>query len=80
MEDGISTDYYFKNPTNSSVFIELPQIRNNASVQISDLNGREIYSALIKEQQTIIEIKTLGVYLITIKNGDEIFAKKVFIN
>ena len=66
--------------TNSSVFIELPQIRNNASVQISDLNGREIYSALIKEQQTIIEIKTLGVYLITIKNGDEIFAKKVFIN
>ncbi len=66
--------------THSSIFIELPQFTKNSSVQISDLSGREIYSAPIKEQQTKIEIKNGGVYLISVKQEDQIFKKKVLIH
>jgi len=63
----------------STVFIELLQLTENTSLQIIDISGKEIYSGIIKQQQTFVDVRKGGVYLVNINDSNQIFTKKILI-
>jgi hypothetical protein len=60
----------FPNPTSQSLFVSHPEL-NSFSIQISDLNGKEIYSGVIaKEAPLDISNYSQGMYLVTITSKE----------
>lgn len=64
---------------NGSIYIELSQIPAHNSLNIADVNGRKIHSSTIQNLQTIIEVPTPGVYVVSLNIDGRIFNKKVVV-
>jgi len=74
----------FPNPANEVLQIQLSKPwYGEVKVQISDLSGREVYANLYHTHESSIEIRlhdfTSGIYLVNLLLGNNVFAKKIFI-
>ena len=67
------------NPTTGQFVIE--NITNDALVDVFDVNGKHVYSILIKETSKNIDISHLsdGVYTTSIKTSNHVFNKKIIL-
>jgi hypothetical protein len=60
----------YPNPTSQMLYVSHPQI-NSFLIQISDLNGKLIYSSSInKEEPLDISNFSQGMYMVTIENKE----------
>ncbi len=69
----------YPNPTSDYLYIDLKDIStNNLSYSISTIDGKVIFSEEINESNFSLDVKDLssGVYIIQIKNQDNIWIKK----
>ena len=61
----------YPNPTSQLLYVSHPEL-NSFSIQISDLNGKQIYSGTInKETPLDVSNYTQGMYLLSIENKEE---------
>ncbi len=60
----------YPNPTSQMLYVLHPEL-NAFAIQISDLNGKQIYSGTIDEDQPLdVSHYTQGMYLVTIENKE----------
>jgi hypothetical protein len=60
----------YPNPTSQMLYVLHPEL-NTFAIQISDLNGKQIYSGTIgKDQPLDVSNYTQGMYLVTIENKE----------
>ena len=60
----------YPNPTSEMLYVTHPEL-NSFSIQITDLNGKQIYSGTIdKDQPLNVSNYTQGIYLVTISNKE----------
>ena len=60
----------YPNPTSEMLYVSHPEL-NSFSIQITDLNGKQIYSGNIdKDQPLNVSNYTQGIYLVTISNKE----------
>ena len=60
----------YPNPTSQMLYVSHPEL-NSFSIQITDLNGKAIYSGVIsKETPLDVSNYTQGMYLVTISNKE----------
>ena len=60
----------YPNPTSQMLYVSHPEL-NSFSIQITDLNGKEIYSGVIaKETPLDVSNYTQGMYLVTISSKE----------
>jgi hypothetical protein len=60
----------YPNPTSQMLYVSHPKL-NTFTIQISDLNGKQIYSGTIgKDQPLDVSNYTQGMYLVTIENKE----------
>ena len=60
----------YPNPTSQMLFVSHPEL-NSFSIQITDLNGKQIYSAAINKNQSLdVSNYTQGMYLVTVENKE----------
>ena len=60
----------YPNPTSQLLCVSHPEL-NSFAIQITDLNGKQIYSGTISKDQPLdVSYYTQGIYLVTIKNKE----------
>ncbi len=60
----------YPNPTSQMLSVSHPEL-NSFSIQIADLNGKQIYSGTISKDQPLdVSHYTQGMYLVTIENKE----------
>jgi hypothetical protein len=60
----------YPNPTSEMLYVSHPEL-NSFSIQITDLNGKQIYSGTIEKDQPLnVSNYTQGIYLVTISNKE----------
>jgi hypothetical protein len=60
----------YPNPTSEMLFVSHPKL-NSFSIQITDLNGKQIYSGTIEKEQPLnVSNYTQGIYFVTISNKE----------
>jgi hypothetical protein len=60
----------YPNPTSQMLYVLHPEL-NTFAIQISDLNGKQIYSGTIDKNQPLdVSHYTQGMYLVTIENKE----------
>jgi hypothetical protein len=60
----------YPNPTSQMLYVLHPEL-NTFAIQITDLNGKQIYSGTIgKDQPLDVSNYTQGMYLVTIENKE----------
>jgi hypothetical protein len=70
----------YPNPSSSKITIELPtQLSKNTFLSISNTNGQQLITQLIKEPQTEIDIRHLpvGIYIVKVWNDKGVMIQKV---
>ncbi|MDA3893420.1 MAG: Ig-like domain-containing protein [Salinivirgaceae bacterium] len=70
----------FPNPANTGM-INIQSQTINGQVKIINLLGREVYTGILNESSSTIDVSTLqnGAYLIVINNGTKLFKSKILI-
>ena len=77
-ESGMDLSIY-PNPASSKLFLScLNENFNNGEISVLDFSGRKIFSQKISSHQNEIDVSSLpnGVYLLELKNEDEMITKK----
>jgi hypothetical protein len=60
----------YPNPTSQSLYVSHPEY-NSFSIQIADINGKQIYAGTIEKEVPLdVSSYTQGMYLITIENKE----------
>ncbi|HET6992619.1 MAG TPA: T9SS type A sorting domain-containing protein, partial [Bacteroidia bacterium] len=69
----------FPNPFSNSVTVATDNPQAKADLKIYNLLGEEVYSSVITNQKTEIDLQSLqsGIYFIRITSGDRTITKKI---
>lgn len=69
----------YPNPSQQGFYVDIPHIKNNATVEVRDVTGRLIYTITTREQTIMLpeHLFQNGVYMIQVSNGNSVQTKKV---
>lgn len=68
----------YPNPTSSMLNVEMPN-KNNSSIKIIDVSGRIIYSQIVSQKNTTIDLSKFnkGIYFVEVKNNQQSYVRKI---
>ena len=83
IDDNVEVDGFglYPNPANDRTVMTLGNVSDNASIVVTDVNGKEVYRAAVTDTRVEFNVATWseGVYFVTLRDNDQIVTKKLVV-